>query len=45
MYVVRGLGGVLYLTGAGIMCFNLWQTARGRLGGERAPSPAAVAAE
>jgi cytochrome c oxidase cbb3-type subunit 1 len=45
MYVVRGLGGVLYLTGAGIMCFNLWQTARGRLGGERSPAPAAVAAE
>jgi cytochrome c oxidase cbb3-type subunit 1 len=45
MYVVRGLGGVMYLTGAGIMCFNLWQTARGRLGGERSPNPAAVAAE
>ncbi len=30
MYIVRGLGGVLYLTGAIIMCFNLWQTIRGR---------------
>jgi cytochrome c oxidase cbb3-type subunit 1 len=39
MYVVRGLGGGMYLTGAGIMCFNLWQTARGKLSGERAPSP------
>ena len=29
MYVVRGLGGVLYLTGAIIMVYNLWQTARG----------------
>jgi cytochrome c oxidase cbb3-type subunit 1 len=45
MYVVRGLGGVMYLTGAGIMCFNLWQTARGKLSGERAPSPAVVPAE
>jgi cytochrome c oxidase cbb3-type subunit 1 len=40
MYVVRGLGGVMYLTGAAIMCFNLWQTARGRLSGDRTPGPA-----
>jgi len=26
MYVVRGLGGVLYLTGAAIMCWNMWRT-------------------
>ncbi len=26
MYVVRGLGGVMYLTGAIIMCVNLWKT-------------------
>jgi cytochrome c oxidase cbb3-type subunit I len=26
MYVVRGLGGILYLTGAIIMCVNLWKT-------------------
>jgi len=26
MYVVRGLGGTLYLTGAIIMCVNLWKT-------------------
>ena len=26
MNVVRGLGGVLYLTGAIIMCYNLWAT-------------------
>jgi cytochrome c oxidase cbb3-type subunit 1 len=45
MYVVRGLGGVMYLTGAGIMCFNLWQTARGKASLERSPGPAAVAAE
>ncbi|MGV6812263.1 MAG: cytochrome-c oxidase, cbb3-type subunit I, partial [Brevirhabdus sp.] len=27
MYVVRGLGGTMYLTGALIMCWNLWKTA------------------
>ncbi|MFM2390440.1 MAG: cytochrome-c oxidase, cbb3-type subunit [Pseudomonadota bacterium] len=29
MYVVRGLGGLLYLTGGAIMCFNLWKTVQG----------------
>jgi cytochrome c oxidase cbb3-type subunit 1 len=29
MYVVRGLGGVLYLAGAIIMVINLWLTAKG----------------
>ena len=29
MYVVRGLGGVLYLAGALIMCWNMWRTIRG----------------
>ncbi|WP_299828082.1 cytochrome-c oxidase, cbb3-type subunit I [uncultured Roseobacter sp.] len=28
MYVVRGLGGVLFLSGAIIMCYNLWMTVR-----------------
>ena len=28
MYVVRGLGGVLYVTGAVIMCYNLWMTVK-----------------
>ena len=28
MYVVRGLGGVLFLAGAVIMCYNLWMTVR-----------------
>jgi len=45
MYVVRGLGGVMYLTGAAIMCFNLWQTARGRLRDEPVPVGATIAAE
>ena len=26
MYLVRGAGGVLYLIGALIMCYNLWMT-------------------
>jgi len=30
MYVVRGLGGVLFLSGALIMCYNLWMTAFGK---------------
>ncbi len=29
MYVVRGLGGVLYLAGAFIMCWNMFMTIRG----------------
>ena len=29
MYLVRSLGGVLYLAGAGIMCWNMWMTIRG----------------
>ncbi|MGF1444871.1 MAG: cytochrome-c oxidase, cbb3-type subunit I [Pikeienuella sp.] len=47
MYLVRGLGGVLYLAGAIIMCINLYQTIRGRLREERQPlaSGQAVAAE
>jgi cytochrome c oxidase cbb3-type subunit 1 len=28
MYVVRGLGGVMFLTGAIIMCYNLWMTVK-----------------
>ena len=28
MYVVRGMGGVMFLTGALIMCYNLWMTVR-----------------
>ena len=39
MYVVRGLGGVLYLAGAMIMCWNMWRTIRGG-----APAPAAIPA-
>ncbi len=28
MYVVRGLGGVLFLAGAIVMCYNLWMTVK-----------------
>ncbi|WP_240969441.1 cytochrome-c oxidase, cbb3-type subunit I [Sneathiella limimaris] len=28
-YVIRALGGVLFLIGSGIMAYNLWRTARG----------------
>ena len=47
MYLVRGLGGVLYLAGAAIMAWNLYQTMRGRLREEREPQATAniVAAE
>ena len=30
MYVVRGLGGTMYLAGSLIMCWNMWMTIRGR---------------
>lgn len=30
MYLVRAFGGVLFLLGALIMSYNLWQTVRGR---------------
>ena len=39
-YVIRALGGVLYLTGALIMVYNLWRTARGDVRAE-APTGAA----
>jgi cytochrome c oxidase cbb3-type subunit 1 len=42
MYVIRAFGGVLYLTGALIMAYNLWMTVAGR--GETA-SARAVPAE
>ena len=43
MYIVRGLGGVLYLAGAVIMAWNLWMTAIGVH--EREPKAAAIPAE
>ncbi len=29
LYIIRGTGGILYLTGACIMAYNLWKTAKG----------------
>ena len=43
MYVVRSLGGVLFLAGAIIMCYNLWKTVTSV--GEKKPAAAAVPAE
>jgi cytochrome c oxidase cbb3-type subunit 1 len=43
MYVVRGLGGVLYLTGAVIMAWNLWMTVK--KGVARKDAPVAAPAE
>jgi cytochrome c oxidase cbb3-type subunit 1 len=46
MYIVRGFGGVMYLTGALIMVWNLFQTGRRRVQGESpSAAPAAVPAE
>ena len=44
-YVIRALGGVLYLAGALIMAYNLWRTARGDVAVEAAAErPAAPVA-
>ncbi len=43
MYVVRGIGGLLYLTGALIMCYNLWMTVTSVA--RKQTAPAAVPAE
>ncbi len=43
MYVVRMLGGLMYLTGGLIMAYNLWMTVRAAP--EKASAPAAVPAE
>ena len=46
-YVIRAFGGVLFLSGALIMVYNLWRTARGdvreeKVAGEDAPKPGAL---
>ncbi len=45
MYVVRALGGVMYLAGALIMCYNLWMTVKRSPAKDAVASSAAVAAE
>jgi len=42
MYVVRGLGGTLFLAGALIMVWNMWMTIRG---GARVAAPVGIPAE
>ena len=37
-YVIRAFGGVLFLTGALIMVYNLWRTARGDVSAEEEPT-------
>ncbi|MFT7593871.1 MAG: cytochrome c oxidase cbb3-type subunit 1 [Paracoccaceae bacterium] len=44
MYVVRGLGGLMFLSGAIIMCYNLWMTVR-RAPAKEASLSVAVPAE
>jgi cytochrome c oxidase cbb3-type subunit I len=44
MYIVRGIGGLMYLAGAIIMCVNLWLTATGA-GERKSNAAAAVPAE
>ena len=44
-YIIRALGGCLYLTGALIMAYNLWRTIRGDVRtAEPLAAPAAAAA-
>src|SRR5262245_1731481 len=43
-YLIRALGGLLFLIGALIMVYNLWRTARGDLANEPARAVAARAA-
>jgi cytochrome c oxidase cbb3-type subunit 1 len=45
-YVIRAMGGGLYVIGALIMCWNLWNTAQGRIREEGAilGAPAATPA-
>jgi cytochrome c oxidase cbb3-type subunit 1 len=45
-YVIRALGGLLYLTGALIMVYNVWRTIRGDIhASESAPVPAGLATQ
>ncbi len=42
-YIIRMLGGLLYLSGAVIMAYNLWRTARGDVASETLPVTATPA--
>ena len=43
-YVIRALGGALYVAGACIMAYNLWRTARGEVHAAEPAAPAAAPA-
>ena len=43
-YVIRALGGALFVAGAFIMAYNLWRTARGDIAEEASEAPAAAVA-
>ena len=43
-YMIRALGGALFVAGALIMAYNLWRTIRGDLAAEEMPTPAITAA-
>lgn len=43
-YVIRGLGGLLYLIGGVIMAYNIYMTAKGRIRASEAETSGAVAA-
>jgi cytochrome c oxidase cbb3-type subunit 1 len=43
-YLIRALGGLLFVAGALVMAYNLWRTARGELRDEAVPVPAPAAA-
>jgi cytochrome c oxidase cbb3-type subunit I len=43
-YVIRALGGILFLAGALLMAWNLWQTVNAKQA-EATPAPALVPAE
>jgi cytochrome c oxidase cbb3-type subunit 1 len=38
-YVIRALGGLLFLSGAIVMAWNIWRTVRGDLRDEKIPTP------
>ena len=42
LYLIRAIGGVLFLTGALIMAYNLWRTMRGEVRLEPQATPAAA---
>ena len=43
-YVIRALGGALFVAGSLIMAYNLWRTIRGDLAEEEAAAPSTAAA-